>query len=176
MALPILTPNSMMFPTTNILSDLQPHHIADIDLQCRAKHLCQCKDAMWKRWSNEYLQSLREKHNLKHSGKSCTLTFEDVVIIKCEEKIRGKWPLGIVMELYPGRDGVVRAVKVRSGRNFRERPVQQLYPLELSSESVVGPPSRVLNAEASVFRPRRQAALQAERRICQIAEVEQNTV
>ena len=60
-ALPILTPNStcMMFPTTNILPDLQSHHIADVDLWRRAKHLHQCMDAMWKRWSNEYLGSLR---------------------------------------------------------------------------------------------------------------------
>ena len=160
-ALPILTPNSMMFPTTTILPDLQPHHIADVDLRRRAKHLRQCKDAMWKRWSKEYLQSLREKHNLKHSGKSCSLAVGGVVIIKSEEKNRGKWPLGIVKELYPGRDGVVRAMKVRSGRNFLERLVQHLYPLE---------PSRVLNADALAFRPRRQAALQAERRIGQIAE------
>ena len=47
-ALSILTPNSM-FPTTNILPNLQPHHIADVDLRRRAKHLRQCKDAMWKR-------------------------------------------------------------------------------------------------------------------------------
>ena len=173
MALPILTLNSMMFPTNNILPGLQPHHIADVDLRRRAKHLRQCKDAMWKRWSNEYLQSLREKHN--QFGKSCCLAVGDVVIIKSEEKNRGKWPLGIIKDLYPGRDGVVRAVNVRSGRNFLERPVQHLYPLELSSESVVGTPFRVLNAEAGVFRPRRQAALQAERRIRQIEEVEQNS-
>lgn len=67
------------------------------------------------------------------------------MIIKSEEKNRGKWPLGIVKKLYPGRDGVVRAVKVHSGRNFLDRPVKHLYPLELSSESVVGTPSRVLN-------------------------------
>ena len=98
------------------------------------------------------------------------------MIIKSEEKNRGKWPLGIVKELYPGRDAVVRAVKVRSGRNFLGRPVQHLYPLELSSESVVRAPLRVLNADTSVFRPRSQAALQADRRIRQIAEVEQNSV
>ena len=149
--LPILTPNFMMFPTTNILPDLQPHYIADVGLWRRAKHLRQCKNATWKRWSNEYLRSLREKHNLKHSGKSCTLAVGDVVIIKSEEKNRVRWPLGIVKELYPGRDGVVRAVKVRSGRNFLERPLQHLYPLELSFESVVGRPSRVLNADVSVF-------------------------
>ena len=77
------------------------------------------------------------------------------MIIKSDEKNRSKCPLGIVKELYPGRDGVVRAVKVLSGRNFLERPVQHLYPHELLSESVVGTPSRVRNADASVFRPRR---------------------
>ena len=97
------------------------------------------------------------------------------MIIKSEEKNRVRWPLGIVRELYPGRDGVVRAVKVRSGRNFLERPLQHLYPLELSFESVVGRPSRVLNADVSVFGPMRQAALQADGRIRQIGEVDQNS-
>ena len=97
------------------------------------------------------------------------------MIIKSEEKNRSKWPLDIVKELYPARDRVVRAVKVRSGRNFLERTVQHLYTLELSFDSVVITSSRVLNADASVFRPRRRAELQAER-IRQIAEVEQNSV
>ena len=38
------------------------------------------------------------------------------MIIKFKEENRGKWPLGIVKELYPGRDRVVRAVNVRSGK------------------------------------------------------------
>ena len=113
-------------------------------------------------WSSEYVRRLRERHNLKHPGKPCTLAVGDVVILKSEDKNWGKWPLGIVQELYPGRDGVVRAVKLRSGKNFLERAVQHLYPLELSSDSVACAPSRVLNADATVFRPRRQAALQAE--------------
>ena len=120
-----------------------------------------------------------EKSTISNILESCSLwplAVGDMVIIKSEEKNRDKWPLRIVKELYPGRDGVVRAVKVRSGRNFLERLVQHLYPLELSSESVVRAPFRVLNADALVFRPRRQAALQTDRRICQIAEVEQNLV
>ena len=40
------------------------------------------------------------------------MAVRDVVIIKSEEKIMGKWPLGTVKELYPGRYGVVRAMKV----------------------------------------------------------------
>ena len=45
--------------------------------------------------------------------------------------------MGVVEELFTGRDGIVRAAKlraakVRAGRGFMERPIQHLYPLELS--------------------------------------------
>ena len=132
------------------------------------KHLLKSKDVVWKRWSSEYLRSLRERHNLKHKWKPCTLSVGDIVIIKSEDKNRARWPLVIIQELYPGRDGVVRAARLRSGKSFLERPLQQLYPLELSCDCAV--PS----ADAPIFRPRRQASLQAEERIRQIAEVEEN--
>ena len=67
-------------------------------------------------------------------------------------------------------------MKLRSGKNFLERAVQHLYPLELSSDSVVCAPSRVLNADALVFQPRRQAALWAEERIHQIAEAKDSDI
>ena len=154
MSLPILTPNLLMFPQSNILPDLSPHSIDDAYLSQRAQHLRKCKDAVWKRWSSEYLRGLREQHNLKHQGKPCTLAVGDVVILKSEERNRRKWALGIVQELYPGRDRVVRVVKLCSGRNFLERPVQHVYPLELSCDSVVRAPVRGLNADAPMFRPR----------------------
>ena len=55
----------------------------------------------------------------------------DVVIIKSDEKNRAKWQMGIVRELYNGRDGVVRAVKLRAGKTLTERSPSQLYPFEL---------------------------------------------
>ena len=42
------------------------------------------------------------------------------MIIMFEVKNRGKWPLGIGKKLYPGRDRVIRAMKLQSGRNFLE--------------------------------------------------------
>ena len=173
--LPIITPNFMMFPQSNILPDLAPHHIGNLNLRRRAKHLRKCKEALWRRWSSEYLRSLRERHNLKHRGKPCSLAVGDVVILKREEKNRGKWPLGIVEELYPGKDEVVRAVKLRSGRNFLERPVQHVYPLELSCDSDVHAQGGELNADAPAFRPRRLASLRAEERIRGIAEAEDSS-
>ena len=41
----------------------------------------------------------------------------DVVMIKGEEKNRGLWKIGIIHRLIPGRDGVVRAVRLRAGKS-----------------------------------------------------------
>ncbi|KAK3748474.1 hypothetical protein QZH41_005911 [Actinostola sp. cb2023] len=65
--LPILTPNSLLYIQHNMLPDLQTHHVQDYDLRNRAKHLLKCKNALWSRWTTEYLRSLREQHRLKHN-------------------------------------------------------------------------------------------------------------
>ena len=89
---------------------------------------------MWSRWTKEYVRTLRERHNLKHNVKPFNLAVGDVIIIYGEERNRGKWPLGIVQELYPGRDGVIRAAKIKTVNGHLDRPVHLLYPLELSCD------------------------------------------
>ena len=71
----------------------------------------------------EYLRGLRERHNQKTKSISYTVAQGDVVIIQSDERSRGKWPLGVVEKLYKGRDGIVRAVKLRAGKTFLERAV-----------------------------------------------------
>ena len=58
-----------------------------------------------------------------------------MVIVRRDESNRGKWPLGVMVELFVGRGGIVRAVKLRVGTSFLERPVQLLNPLKLSCEN-----------------------------------------
>lgn len=157
-----------MFVSSNVLPEMEPHRVDDDDLRKRAKFLKRCKEAVWKRWTNEYVRGLRERH-IMLKGKPLTLSVGDVVIIKSDKRNRGEWPLGIVEQLYKGKDGVVRAVKLRAGKSFLERPVQHLYPLELSCD--IGKKATVkLNIEATEFRPRRDAAVSARRRNQQIAE------
>ena len=119
---------------------------------------------MWRRWTREYLTALRERHTHIVSGKPRPLNVGDVVIIRSEDKNRGKWPLGIVEELFEGRDGKVRAVKLRAGKTFLERPIQHLeLACDKVPERAAAPPQ--LNAAAPVFRPRRDAAVAATLRI-----------
>ncbi|XP_068692915.1 uncharacterized protein [Montipora foliosa] len=132
--LPILTPNSLMCIRPNVLPERQPHHEENQQLRKREKHLRKCKDAMWKRWTSEYLRELRERHSLQHKQPHGRVQRGDVVIIKDENRDRNKWKLGIVEECITGRDGIVRAVKLRAGKGHLERAIQQLYPLELSCD------------------------------------------
>lgn len=54
---------------------------------------------------------------------------------------------------------------MRAGKSYLERPIQHLYPLELSCDRAAEAPTAQLNAEAPVFRPTRDAAVAARARI-----------
>ena len=163
--LPVLTPNSLLFLRSNQLPELEPHHLEEVDLRWRAKYLLKCKQALWSRWTTEYLQRLRERHRMKHKGQTMALAKGEVVIIKDEERNRNKWKTGIVEELISGRDGIIRAAILRAGKGTLERAVQHLYPLELTCDRENVRSSPHLNPEALTFRPRRDAAVAAQCRI-----------
>ena len=85
----------------------------------------------------------------------------DVVVIKGDEKNRGEWSIGIVEKLIEGKDGIVRAARIRTRKTHIERAVQLLYPLELScdrTEEVERDGEVELNPQAKVFQPKRRAA------------------
>ena len=42
---------------------------------------------------------------------------------------RGRWPLGPIAEVYPGRDGHTRVAKVACGVKIVLRPINKLIPL-----------------------------------------------
>ena len=86
--------------------------------------------------------------------------------------------------LIVGRDGVIRAARLRSGKHQLERAVQHLFPLELSCDKplkavdgeipvVTGP--TLLHPDATEFtpRPRRDAAVAARARVQNLLSDEQ---
>ena len=162
--LPLLTPNTLLFGSPTLLLPEEDSSDVEVpDLKKRAKYLQKCKDLLFQLWTSEYLRGLQERHNLKHNTKQSVIKVGDVVIIKSDQRNRNKWKLGIIDELFVGRDGVVRVARIRAGKSYLERPIQHLYSLELSCDRT--PPVAVLNIEAPVFRPRRDAAFAAGLRI-----------
>ena len=173
--LPLLTPPSFLFQRFIRLPEQEPWREETTDLRKRAKYLRSCKEAVWRRWSREYLVSLRERQNCNGKGKASSLNPGAVVLIRSEENNRGKWPLGVVVELFNDRDEVVCAVKLRAGKTFLETPIQHLYLMELTCDRA---PERAtmptpLNAKAPGFCSRRDAAVAANLRIHDAIEDEE---
>ena len=167
--MPVLTPSSMLHLRPNQLPELSTYHIQEPDLRKRAKYLQRCKEVMWSRWTKEYVRSLRERHSRSGGQQTPHPSVGDVVIIQDESRNRNLWKLGIVDNLIVGRDRIVRAAKIRAGKEVMERAVQHLYPLELSVDRT---PKANLDPTIPPFKPKRVAAVIANERIQEIAQEE----
>ena len=95
--------------------------------------------------------SLRERDkNL--IGSNSRIKVGEVVLIH-DDVPRVQWKLGLVNELFFGRDGIVRSVLLKTSNGEISRPVIKCYPLEVCDEYKEG-------SEISVNekRPLRKAA------------------
>ena len=117
----------------------------DVDssaLTRRARYLSLTVDRFWERWRREYLVGLREVHmRRQRKSSSPRVSVGDIVIVHNDDQPQGMWKLGRIEELLVGADHEVRGAVLRVARQGRQaerlmRPVQKLYPLELSSEQL----------------------------------------
>ena len=89
----------------------------------------------WKRWVHESLAALRERHNLSHKVKPVKININHAIMIRGDEKNQGKWKIGIIENIFMGKDTATRSVRIRCGKNVIERPIQLLYPIKLHCDS-----------------------------------------
>jgi hypothetical protein len=92
----------------------------------------------WKIWHKEYLLSLRERTQTMLKSHRIQSMFQpnvgDIVLIK-DEIPRGSWKLGHISKLVISKDGECRSAKVKlASGNTIGRPLNQLYPVEVSGE------------------------------------------
>ena len=87
----------------------------------------------WKRWSKSYLQELNvcQKWNTAQPD----VKVGDVVLISEDNVRRCKWPMGRIVDVHPGKDGLVRTVTLKTKAGQLKRPVQRLHLLETIVES-----------------------------------------
>ena len=75
-----------------------------------------------------------------------------------------------------GKDNTIRSIRLRTGKNVIERPIQLLHPMELHCDSKSTTSNtqddKTLNVNAEEFQPKRSAAAAAEQRIRDIANNE----
>ena len=103
-------------------------------------------DQFWKRWRGEYLQYLQLRSKWQREKRE--MRVGDIALISEANAPRNSWKRGVVTEVFVSHDGLVRSVKLRTGRredgadNTLVRPVHKLVLLlpgaeELSSKAAL---------------------------------------
>ena len=90
------------------------------------------KNHFWARWAREYLHTLQQRG--KWRKPVANLEVGDKVLIIDPSLLRhGRWPIGRIEQIHPGRDALVRVVTVRTSSGTYTRPVTKLCPLQATA-------------------------------------------
>ncbi|XP_058449236.1 uncharacterized protein LOC131429202 [Malaya genurostris] len=87
----------------------------------------------WKRWRMEYLSQLQRR--TKHWEPAVKVDVNRLVVIADTNQPPMRWKLGRIVELHPGKDGVVRVVTVKTATGSLTRPVEKLCLLPNTEEA-----------------------------------------
>ena len=81
----------------------------------------------WQRWSSEYLTTLNKFTKWLYPKRNVSVG--DVVILREDNVVPTKWPLARVVQVYPGKDTLVRVVSVKTSQGTYKRPITKIAVL-----------------------------------------------
>lgn len=96
----------------------------------RLKFWQQCtkiQQVFWKRWSIDYLNRLQNCPKWLKPIKN--ISPNDVVLLREDNVPPLQWPLARVLETYPGKDGKVRVVRLKTPTSVFTRSITKISPL-----------------------------------------------
>ena len=139
------------------------------------QYLNQMLNHFWKHWQSEYLSCLREAHALssrkQRNNTNSPVSVGMVVIVRDEQLPHGLWKLGIVQEVLKGQDGLVLAAILRVSSPNRpcstlKRPIQFLYPLQISSASASPVATADLDHSKSSSAEKKEDSVDTTNQVC----------
>ena len=88
-------------------------------------------DSFWKKWARHVLPHLvlRKKWHVQKRN----VAVDDYVIVADSNAVHGKWNAGRVLKVFPGEDGLVRNMRVKTATGRYTRPITKIcmiYPAE----------------------------------------------
>lgn len=112
-------------PEENLL-DLPQNRLSNFQL------VQQLYQHFWSRWNNEYLHTLQQRK--KWQRPSPNVKVGTMVLLKTDDTPSVSWPVGRIVEVFPGKDDTVRVVKVQTARGIYKRSITKVYPLPMDEE------------------------------------------
>ena len=119
-------------PVGTQISGVGEHPVTAKDLVARYKVRSQLVDHFWDIWSSDYIRNLPACQGDTERGH---LSVGSVVLVREGCYSRMQWPIGVITRVYPGRDGIIRAVEVRTAKGTYVRSIQLLHDLEITEST-----------------------------------------
>ncbi|XP_043471057.1 uncharacterized protein LOC122504184 [Leptopilina heterotoma] len=94
------------------------------------QHIQYVRQHFWRRWSKEYLNQLtvRSKWQFK---KPDNITIGTMVLLKEDNVPPLRWPLGRITEIFPGEDGLIRVITVKTHAGTYKRSTRGVARLPI---------------------------------------------
>ena len=122
-----ISPNQLLLLNEEI-TDMPGRFVCQDKYKQRWKYIQYLANQFWKKWVKAYLPELqkRSKWHDPHSE----VKVGDVVLLLEETTPRYLWPLGLVVDVKKGRDGLVRTVKIKTRSTVLVRPLSKVVKIE----------------------------------------------
>ena len=120
-----LTPSSFLIGRDSVLSKAESGK--DSNLEEMYEMRAEVMNEFWAVWRDEYIKNLPPYRGNTH-GKEVKIG--SVVLIEGEGR-RLDWPLGLITKVHEGKDGLIRAVTLKTQKGLIQRPIQRLRDLEV---------------------------------------------
>ena len=96
-------------PNPSPLDSYSPNDLLSYG-KLRWKRVMYLSEQFWMRWRQHYLHSLQHRKKWHEENKG--IEVGDVVLVRGPAK-RNKWPVGRIVEVIKGREGLVRSVRIK---------------------------------------------------------------
>lgn len=105
--------------------------VADIPLNRLSswEQMHKIEQEFWNRWSVDYLHQLQQRNKWQRPSEN--IEVGELVYIRSDNTPPGQWARGRIIDTYPGRDQLVRSVRVRTENGEYDRPIHKLCPIPL---------------------------------------------
>ena len=119
-----LTPNHFLLGSSSNLPRIGIFDDSDLYLRKQWRIAQRLADLFWSRWLREVLPSLAPRRKWHREG--AQLKVGDLVVIADPDSPRNVWPKGIIHQVYPGADGRVRTVDIKTKTGILKRPATRV--------------------------------------------------
>ncbi|KAG1664055.1 hypothetical protein GQR58_020001 [Nymphon striatum] len=133
-----LTPACFLIGRTSLFNTSKYLELPAINHQtinANLAHQKQLLQVFWYHWHNSYIKNLS---TWKGMGKAKTLKENTLVLIRTDNCPRLLWPIGLIVKLFPGKDGVARSAQLKTSKGLIIRPTQRLHLLEITEAQQLG--------------------------------------